>query len=150
MEKLAELTSLNMLEGLTPEQFSSLEAFTEVVTCAKGEKLFKVGQLASQMFFLLEGKISVQVLLSSRPETISLVVLATSGQLVGWSGLFEGAHYTASGVCMEDSKLLAIDGKQFMALLEQHPETGFAVMRRISFVISERMRNLQSVVLKTM
>lgn len=150
MEKMAALTSLSMLDGLTAEQFSTLQTVSEVVNCTKGDKLFQVGQLASKVYFLLKGKISVQVQLSSRPETISLVVLGNPGQLVGWSGMIEGAHYTATGVCMEDSQLLAIDGMRFATLLEQHPETGFAVMRRISLVISERMRNLQSVVLKTM
>jgi toluene monooxygenase system ferredoxin subunit len=150
MDKMAALTSLKMLDGLTAEQFSTLEQFTEVVNCTKDENLFKVGQAASQMYFLLDGKISVQVQLSSRPETVSLVVLANPGQLVGWSGLIEEAHYTATGLCMEDSQLLAIDGKQFMTLLEEHPKAGFAIMRRISLVISGRMRNLQSVVLKTM
>lgn len=147
---MAALKSLELLEGLTGEQLSSLENITDVMECKKGEKLFQVGQAATQVFFLLQGKISVQVQLSSRPETVSLVVLGKPGQLVGWSGMFEGAYYTATGICLENSRLLAMEGRQFMSLLEQHPETGFAVMRGISFVISERMRNLQSVVLKTM
>ena len=150
MDKMAALKSLDLLEGLTENQLSSLETFTDVVDFKKGEKLFQVGQPATQVFFLLQGKVGIQVQLSSRPETVSLVVLGSAGQLVGWSGMIEGSHYTATGVCLEDSRLLALDGKQFMSLLEAHPEAGFAVMRRISFVISERMRNLQSVVLKTM
>lgn len=150
MDKRAALTSLDILEGMTDDQFAALEGFTEFVHCGKGEKLFQVGHAASQVYFLLEGKVGVQVQLSSRPETVSLVMLGKPGQLVGWSGMIEGAHYTATGICLEDTQLLALNGKQFVDLLEQHPETGFAVMRRISFVISERMRNLQSVVLKTM
>lgn len=150
MNKKTTLKSLAILAGLTEDQLAALDDFSEVVKCQKGERLFQVGNAASKVYFLLEGKISVQVQLSSRPETVSLVVLTKSGQLVGWSGMIEGAHYTATAVCMEDSKLLAIDGKQFAAVLEQDPKNGFAVMQRISFVISERMRNLQSVVLKTM
>lgn len=150
MNKKAALKSLGILAGLTEDQFDSLVGCTDEVKCSKGARLFQVGQAANQVYFLLEGKLSVQVQLSSRPETVSLVVLAQSGQLVGWSGMFEGAHYTATAVCVENSTLLAIDGKQFTAVIEQNPSTGFDVMRRISFVISERIRNLQSVVLKTM
>lgn len=150
MDKKAALRSLEILAGLKNEQFDTLDRFTEVVKCNQDGRLFQVGHAANQVYFLLDGKIGIQVQLSSRPETVSLVVLTKPGQLVGWSGMIEGAYYTATGVCMADSTLLGIDGKQFSAVLEENPTTGFAVMRRISFVISERMRNLQSVVLKTM
>ena len=53
MDKMAAIHSLELLEGLTEEQLSSLVTFTNVVECKKGEKLFKVGQSASQVYFLL-------------------------------------------------------------------------------------------------
>lgn len=149
-QKMQEtLQAIDMFKALTEEQIATMETFSEVITCKKDEKLFQVGHLAKYIYVLLDGKVSIQVQLSSRPENMSIVVLQKFGQLVGWSGLMGGSHYTANGVCLEDSQLLRVDGREFMSLLEQHPETGFIVMREISMVISQRLRNLQSVVLKT-
>lgn len=143
------LRSLDLFSGLTEEQLDTLVPATELVEKKKNESLFNVGEEANDIFVLLEGKISIQVKLSSRPETVDIVMLQNKGQLVGWSGLFEESHYTAKGACLADSKLLRVNGKTLMAALEMECSAGFEVMREISKVISTRIRNLQSVVLKT-
>lgn len=143
------IRSISLLKSLTDEQIALIENHSEVITCAEGEKLFKVGQVAQNIYILLDGKVSIQVQLSSRPENMSIAVLQKFGQLVGWSGMMGGSHYTANGVCMAESRLLKLDGQKLMSALEHDPVTGFEVMREISAVISQRLRNLQSVVLKT-
>jgi len=70
--------------------------------------------------------------------------------LVGWSGFMPPNYYTASAICQEDSHLLAFDGSAFNRLLEENRELGFTIMRRIAEVISQRLRTIQSVVLKTL
>ncbi len=72
------------------------------------------------------------------------------GQLVGWSGFLEEARYTAGATCQADSRLLAFDGAAFMSLLESDAELGFLMLRRITNVISSRLRNIQRFVLKTL
>lgn len=143
------LRSLDLFNGLTEDQYDMLVPATELVEKKKNEALFNVGEEANDIFVLIEGKISIQVKLSSRPETVDIVVLQNKGQLVGWSGLFEESYYTAKGACLEDSKLLRVNGKTLMAALEMECAAGFGVMWEISKVISTRIRNLQSVVLKT-
>ncbi|MEJ2512195.1 MAG: cyclic nucleotide-binding domain-containing protein [Anaerolineales bacterium] len=149
MEIKETINSIALLNGMSDEQVAALEEFTQIVDFKKEERLFQVGHEAKFVYILLDGKVSIQVQLSSRPENMSIVVLQKYGQLVGWSGLMGGAHYTANGVCLEDSSLLKIEGQKLMDVLEQNPQTGFIVMREISKVISMRLRNLQSVVLKT-
>ena len=149
MDVKEALKSIQILDGLEKEQYEMLLPHTEIVEKKEGENLFSVGDEATCVFFLLEGKLSIQVKLSSRPETVGIVVLQNFGQMVGWSGLIGGSYYTAAGLCLADSKLLCVNGIELMKVLEHNPCTGFAVMREISKVISSRIRNLQSVVLKT-
>jgi CRP-like cAMP-binding protein len=59
-------------------------------------------------------------------------------------------YYTASAICQEDSRLLSFDGAAFNRLLEQNPALGLVIMRRIAEVISQRLRTIQGVVLKTL
>lgn len=150
MDVRKKLQEIELLRGLTEDQMSALEDIVEVTEQAKGSKLFKVGEEAHNIFILLEGKASIQVPLSSRPEMVSIVILGKMGQLIGWSGLMGPSHYTADAICLEDSKFLRVDGVAFTKVLERDCAAGFKVLQGIISVISERLRNLQRVVLKTM
>ena len=145
-----ELTTLDLFAGLSTGQLAALASLAEEKTCAAGEALFREGSEATHCFILLEGKITIQVQLSSRPESLTITALGRAGQVVGWSGLVAPHHYTASAICQEESRLLALEGEALMQALEQAPEMGFLFMRRVAEVISGRLRNIQQVVLKTL
>jgi toluene monooxygenase system ferredoxin subunit len=144
------LDPLELFTGLTEAQLAVLAGLAEEVTCPAGETLFEEGASASRLYVLLEGKVSIQVQLSSRPERITVASLSQPGQLVGWSGTVHPNNYTASATCQSDSRLLSFDGQAFMQALEADHTMGFLVMRRISEVVSGRLRNIQRVVLKTL
>jgi len=148
-EKL-NLREIELFAGLTDSQFDELKGLMTVKEYKKGSNLFQTGEKAEDIFVLLDGKVSIQVKLSSRPEIIDIVMLSKKGQLIGWSGLMGESYYTASGICQEASTLLQINGQEFMNVLLADKEASFMVLQKIMAVISTRLRNLQSVVLKTM
>lgn len=144
------LKKVELLEGLTDTQFNSLGEISQVCVHQKEDKLFGVGEDAHNVFILLEGKVSIQVPLSSRPEMVSIVILNKLGQLIGWSGLMGPSYYTADAVCLEDSKFLKIKGEEFFKIMKSDKQASFAVLQGIISIISERLRNIQRIVLKTM
>ncbi len=144
-----KLNQIDLLSSLTEAQINALEENATYESCKKGDRLFKAGQEAKDVFFLLEGKVTIQVQLSSSPESLAVVVLDKPGQLIGWSGLMSEKYYTAAGVCQEDSNLVRINGKKFLEVVEMDCESGFGVLKQILGVVSQRLRNIQSVVLKT-
>lgn len=144
------LAGIDLFAGLSEGQLKTLAVLAKEETCARGQALFEEGSPATHLYLLLAGKITIQVQLTSRPQAVEIAVLSRPGQLVGWSGLVPPHHYTATAVCMENSRLLAMDGKALMHALEDDPGMGFLIMRRISEVISGRLRNIQQVVLKTL
>jgi CRP-like cAMP-binding protein len=144
------INDIELLSYLTNEQIALFQELAEVKAYPKGSRLFQEGDKASTIFILFEGKVSIQVQLSSRPGSVAITVLENSGQLVGWSGLVGPSYYTASAVCLEDSNFLMIEGEAFTKILEMEPMVGFNVMQHVSLVISQRLRNIQSVVLKTL
>ena len=53
------------------------------------------------------------------------------GEVFGWAALLEGyPNRIASARCLEDSRVLRINGKRALAVLEKDPQSGFVVMRR--------------------
>jgi CRP-like cAMP-binding protein len=145
-----QLQKIEIISGLNDDQFNKLAQISELHTHKKDDYLFKVGEDAHHVYILLDGKVSIQVPLSSRPEMVSIVILSKQGQLIGWSGLMGPSHYTADAICLDDSTFLEIPGEEFFKVLEQDKGAGFGVLQRIITVISERLRNIQRVVLKTM
>jgi CRP-like cAMP-binding protein len=144
------LSKLSLFAELTEEQLAPLAELAEEVSCPAGQVLFSEGARATQLYVLAEGQVSIEVQLSSRPENLRVAMLTQPGQLVGWSGVLTGEHYTASAVCQSPSKLLAFDGHAFLSLMGVDCQMGFTIMHRIAEVISGRLRNVQRVVLKTL
>jgi CRP-like cAMP-binding protein len=150
MVNIQDIRQIELFAGLTQEQCEVVASLASETQRRAGEFLFQEGGKASLLYILLSGKILIQVQLTSRPERITITSLGRHGQVVGWSGLVKGQNYSASAYCQEDCRLLSIDGAQLSQALEQDPAMGFAVTRRLSEVISDRLRNIQRVVLKTL
>ncbi len=145
-----QLAQSPFFAGLPEEQLVPFAALAQEVTCAAGEALFREGEEACCLYLLLSGKINVQIQPTAMTQPLTIVSLSTYGQLVGWSGFMPPNYYTASAICQEDSRLLSFDGAAFNRLLEQNPALGLVIMRRIAEVISQRLRTIQGVVLKTL
>jgi CRP-like cAMP-binding protein len=139
-----------LFAGLPESHLAPFAALAEEITCAAGNALFREGEEASRLYILLSGKISVQVQPTSLTHPLTIVSLSTFGQLVGWSGFMQPNYYTASAVCLEDCRLLAFNGAAFNRILEDDPALGLPIMRRIAEVISQRLRLIESIVLKTL
>jgi CRP/FNR family transcriptional regulator len=149
MTKPKELQQYDVFSGLNEEQLKPIAELAEVMKFKEGKAVFEEGKEAAYMFVLVKGKVRIQVQLTSSPENIALSVLSKPGTLIGWSGMLPGQSYTAAAICLEDTELLAFDGQALIKVLEKDCYTGFMVFRKISEVISGRVRNIQRVVLKT-
>jgi CRP-like cAMP-binding protein len=145
-----KIQDFKLFEGLSKEQLKTIADLTELKQIPDGETLFREKDPANNLYILLKGKVRIQVQLTSKPETIAITILSQPGQLIGWSGLVPNQHYTAAAICLEDSQMLAIEGTKLMNALEKDCDMGFKIMRKISEVISDRLRNIQQIVLKTL
>jgi CRP/FNR family cyclic AMP-dependent transcriptional regulator len=145
-----QLATSPIFAGLPEADLVRLVPLAEEVVCPAGSMLFKEGEDASRLYVLLSGKVNVQVQPIALTQPLTVVSLSTAGQLVGWSGFMPPSYYTASAVCLEESRLLAFDGAAFNRVLDENPALGLVVMRRIAGVISSRLRTIQSIVLKNL
>jgi CRP-like cAMP-binding protein len=150
MVPTATLAKTGLFEGLTNEHLEKFAALAREVAYNAGEMIFEEGAEACCLYILQDGKVKIHTQLTSRPENISIAVLNQPGQIIGWSGLLAEARYTGSATCQVGSCLLEFDGAAFMAILEADPVLGFMIMRRLAYVISSRLRNIQRFVLKTL
>lgn len=147
---LQQLSQIELLGGLPKPMLSEVLGYCVEISRKKDEVIFNAQDEARTLFVLLEGSVAIRVGLTSRPENVTISFVNKPYSAFGWSGVVSPFHYTATAVCDEDSRLLAIDGHKLMQLLEKNPAEGFIVMRRMTEIISNRLRNSHLALLKTL
>lgn len=143
------LSQFGMFQGLPESLLQEIADISTEVSAAKGDFVFREGEKADKLHFLLSGSIALRVKLTSRPESVTVSFVSSPFQSFGWSGVVPPYHYTSSAECDEDSQLLIIPSAPFMKLLENHPESGFKIMQQITVIIADRLRNSRQALLKT-
>jgi CRP/FNR family cyclic AMP-dependent transcriptional regulator len=150
MATKAPLSEFPLFRDLPEELLDKATSISEEVTFAQGEFIFREGDKADKLHFLLEGEIVLKVKLTSRPESITVSAVSQKYEGFGWSGIVPPYHYTASASCETDCRVLTIPGEGFTKLLNENPAAGFMVMQRLTELIASRLRNSRQALLKTL
>lgn len=100
-----------------------------------GTTLFRAGDLADRLYFLLDGKI----------EIVESGIQMLPGQIFGEIAFFApDRKRTGTARCSTDCAILSIDETTFKQLYYQNPEFGFDVVRLIAGRLSNSMHQLQT------
>jgi CRP-like cAMP-binding protein len=146
----APLSEFALFRNLPEELLEKVAALCEEAAFSQGDLIFREGEQADKLHFLLEGQIFLKVKLTSRPENITVSAVSQQYESFGWSGIVPPYHYTASASCEADCKVLTIPGDGFLELLNKYPAAGFTVMQRLTELVSSRLRNSRQALLKTL
>ena len=150
MEKSKVIREVDLFEYVSDEIVAGMAKAAKEMKFSKGELIFHEEEEAEYLYILLEGKISMGVSLTSKPTTVTVTVLDTPNLLFGWSAIVKPYRFTAYGLCEEDTKVLAIPGDTILDLLQQDPPTAYTVMKRLTELISGRLRSSRMVMLRTL
>lgn len=150
MATIASLADFPLFRNLPEDLLDKFAALGEELSFSQGDAIFREGESADKLHFLLSGEVVLKVKLTSRPESITVSVVSQRFESFGWSGIVPPYHYTASAICETDCKILTIPGDRIMELLEENPAAGFTVMQRLTELISSRLRNSRQALLKTL
>jgi len=123
--------------------FGTLDAGRlDVVACCadlldvkKGEHLFREGEAARYFYGIAEGGCKLYRLTPAGDEFV--VHIQRAGDLVAEAAMFDVQRYPASCLALEDSTVVRISAKGFVALLLDHPEIGIDLMH----AYSQRLRS---------
>jgi len=150
MATKAQLSEFTLFKDLPDELLEKVDALCKEETFAKGEHIFREGDVADELHFLLKGNILLKVNLTSRPESITVSAVNKPYESFGWSGIVPPYHYTASAICEADCKVITIKGDVFLKLLNEYPAAGFLVMQRLTELVASRLRTSRQALLKTL
>ncbi len=146
----ALFTRFPLFQDISPVILEKIAAISHEHVLAKGEAVFREGQTAQKLHFLLKGSVALKVSIMSKPDSVTVSFVAKAYECFGWSGLVRPHHYTASAYCDEETSILEMDGEELVKILSANPEAGYKVMSRIAELVSDRLRNSRQALLKTL
>lgn len=133
--------ALSVLKGTTlfgdlPEE--TLEAIADATTrrtFEEGESIYELGDDAREVFVVETGRIRFSLGAGNRAGASSSIVMP--GQVFAWAAVVEeNPRRVATASCLEVSTVLAIDGRQLLAIFEKDTSAGYLVMRRLAKLIA--------------
>lgn len=128
-----------LFHGLAPEFIDFLSAKAKARQLGKNEVLFRFGDKATHFYLILSGRITVEVAAIEGP-TLELQQLGP-GATVGWSWLIPPHRWTFQARALEPMELIEFDGGAVLARCEADPAFGYALLRRFSTLMSERLQS---------
>jgi toluene monooxygenase system ferredoxin subunit len=127
-----------LFNGLAAGTIEALAALAKREEYPKGATLYRPGDPADDLFVLDAGR--VEFLIGRGERTTPGGFMLKKGEVFGWAALLEGyPNRIASARCLEDSRVLRINGRRALAVLEKDPQSGFVVMRRLAALIARHL-----------
>ena len=106
----------------------------------KGDNVFRKGDLGNRMFFIQRGQVDVVGTASSGTEfPLSQI---GSGDFFGETGMLGDNSYGTTTVVKEDLISLVLRRQDFIALLDEYPESALELLKSVGRQLSHRVRQL--------
>jgi CRP-like cAMP-binding protein len=138
-----DLNSCFLCRQCSKEWLPALDAHRKSFQVAKGEFIFKEGEIITGIWFIYKGKFKVHKQWGDEKELI--VRLAGDGDIVGHRGMGGDSFYPVSATALEPSDVCFVDIDFFLATLKVNPQFLLDLMMFFASELKEsekRMRNL--------
>ncbi len=138
------LRSVPLFAGLSPKHLESILAVSQTQVFPKDTRLFGQGDRGESLFLVLSGRVKAVLLAEDGRELI--LAIFGPGEIFGEMALFDpDERRTATVVTVETTTLLTLSGKEFMAMLGDHPAIAQSLLRTLTQRLKEsssRIANL--------
>ncbi|HEX5737777.1 MAG TPA: cyclic nucleotide-binding domain-containing protein [Hydrogenophaga sp.] len=130
------LMQLDEAEALT------VVRFMQPIRYSAGTTIIRQGETIDTgfMVLVLEGEITVESLMPSRVEPVTVNVVGP-GSLIGEMSLVDGAARSASCTASTDVRCAVLDRQALEALIAEQPATAAKLMTAVAQRLAERLRD---------
>ena len=139
MTKLEVLKRCPFVRELNDEQLSEIAEICYPEVFEAGEDLCKEGRTLEKLYLIEDGLVGIYLELG--PMNRRQLQSASNFEVVGWSAMLPPYRASATVKAIETTKVLAVNGKELIALCDKYPEIGYKVNRGLASVIAVRLRH---------
>jgi CRP/FNR family transcriptional regulator len=132
-EVVVSLARTELFRGVDAKLVDRVGFLAETRQAPAGQHLFFEGDLATEFFVLVQGR--VRIYIPSHGDEVD-VALATPGDLFGEGAIFDGGPRLVSALALEPTTVLTIARTAWLAQLDADPE----LARRVLTVLGSSLR----------
>ena len=139
---LPHFDTVSLFQCLNADERKLLSPVCRAVVYEKGEEVFREGDLATDLCFVVIGRVKI---VKAGPDRDVILGLFGVGEPIGAVALFEGKRFPASAVALEPSTVLRVPEREFFATIDAHPEITRRLLQGLmlrQFEISRRLADL--------
>lgn len=114
MTPISILKSIPLFESLSDENIQKLAGLLRIMTIREGEILFRAGDEGTALYIIQQGRIKISM--SKMLDKLTLAILG-SGEFLGEMALLDGQPRSADAVALEETRLYALNRKDFLSFL---------------------------------
>jgi CRP/FNR family transcriptional regulator, cyclic AMP receptor protein len=133
------LATVPLLEDREEADLVELARVMRRRTAREGEILWRQGDDAREMVFIVDGAVSASLHVPG--DRVVEIGRAGPGEIVGEIALLDGGGHTMSVRVTENATVLALGRVDFAALLARQDPSAFRLKRRLASLLTTRQRN---------
>ena len=138
------LRTLDMFNGLSDEELSSVAALCSEASYKVGDIILNLNDPTENFYLIRSGTVQIITnpdILETKPELADAVMINLGeGQSFGEMGLVDRGARSATVRAGSDTEVYAINCNQFQELCYEDTHLGFLVMRNIAADLSFKLR----------
>lgn len=136
-DQFIEMTrAYQLLSGLEPEQLRKLLPLAEEKHFDSGQILFHEGDRSSYLYLIVSGEVALE---TTKGRGTVRVQTLHSGEAMGWSALSADSHTHFQARALSPVTTVAFPSARIREACDRDPSMGFAVMKRLLDVVTERL-----------
>jgi CRP/FNR family transcriptional regulator, cyclic AMP receptor protein len=146
MKTIGELLQESpFFETFPPADIDELAGHAARRSVPAGEVIVRENEPAEALYMMISGKVRLSFKPGGRSvernKKEALIRTVTEpGRVIGWSALVEPCHYRATATALEDTDLLVFQRQWLERRAEENPQFGIELMKRILWVLGNRLR----------
>lgn len=144
------LKEFSFFRGFSDSQVEKVAAIALEESYEAGMSMYQKGDPARSLFLVCEGKIVLVMenYMGSHRAPIQVTVdVIAKGDSMGWSALVEPYIFTLGALCIDRSRVIAVDAVKLRDLSDREPELGYKLMQAIAKVIANRLNHTRIILI---
>jgi len=153
------LSGFAIVADLPREMLTEMARAAAIKSFEAGDVLFEEGELATELFALLEGEVALSLVFQDRilkadvrheeyvhkrvevVEKEMVFETIEPGEVFAWSALIAPHQLTATARCTAPTQVVVLPADALEVIFARHPQAGAVFMKRLAEVIAHRLRH---------
>jgi CRP/FNR family transcriptional regulator, cyclic AMP receptor protein len=132
---------IDILSGLGREQRQLVRDLGRIEYYESSVAICLEGSEARKLYLIEEGHVAVESKIGRDLHFPTSII--HTGEVFGWSALVEPYVYTASVRTLSKTRVIAIEQKALMSLMQGDPSLGFIITQNLAKIVASRLRRVE-------